>query len=80
MKQNDRKATVTLAMRPDNDTVAKIAAYVKSRGVSKISYEIDENIIGGIIIQIGSVIYDGSVRSRLDNIKTPLDSQADTSR
>ncbi len=62
-------ATVTLAMEADKDTLAKIEKFVKKRGARKITYEIDENIIGGIIIQIGDVIFDGSLRSRLDNIK-----------
>ncbi len=62
-------ATVTLAMEADKDTLAKIEKFVKKRGAREITYEIDENIIGGIIIQIGDVIFDGSLRSRLDNIK-----------
>ena len=62
-------ATVTLAMEADKDTIAKIEKFIKGRGASKIVYEIDENIIGGIIIRIGDMVFDGSLRSRLDKIK-----------
>lgn len=62
-------AKVVLARRPDKATVEKISAFVKSRGCSRIRYIYDGSIIGGIIIYIGDRIYDGSVRSRLDNIR-----------
>ena len=68
----NRSATVTVAMQPDKDTLAKIEKFVKARGAAKIVYETDENIIGGIIIQIGDTVYDGSLRGRLDKIKENL--------
>ena len=40
--------------------------------MEKAKYVIDPKIIGGIIIYIGDVIYDGSVRGRLENIKHSL--------
>ena len=52
--------------------VEKIVAFTQSRGCTKVKYTIDPKIVGGIIIYIGDVIYDGSVRSRLENIKHSL--------
>ena len=38
----------------------------------KLNFEIDESIIGGVIIRIGSTVYDGSVKTQLENLKQQL--------
>jgi len=38
----------------------------------KASFEIDENIIGGIVIRVGSTVYDGSVKTKLEELKEKL--------
>jgi F-type H+-transporting ATPase subunit delta len=37
-----------------------------------IDFEIDQEIIGGVITRIGSTVYDGSVRTRLENLKEQM--------
>ena len=37
-----------------------------------INYQIDKDIIGGVITRIGSTVYDGSVKTKLDNLKEQL--------
>lgn len=37
-----------------------------------INFGIDENIIGGVITRIGSTVYDGSVKTQLENLKEQL--------
>lgn len=37
-----------------------------------LAYEIDQNIIGGIVTRIGSTVYDSSIRTQLDNLKKQL--------
>lgn len=37
-----------------------------------ISYAIDEALIGGAVTRIGSTVYDGSVRTKLENLKEQL--------
>ncbi len=37
-----------------------------------ISYEIDKDIIGGVITRIGSTVYDGSIKTKLENLKEQL--------
>ena len=37
-----------------------------------LKYQINDEIIGGIVTRIGSTIYDGSVKSQLENLKTQL--------
>ena len=43
-----------------------------ARGCAGARYTIDPDILGGIVIYIGDKIFDGSVRSRLENIKQSL--------
>jgi F-type H+-transporting ATPase subunit delta len=37
-----------------------------------MDFHIDENIIGGVVTRIGSTVYDGSVRTKLDLLKEQL--------
>jgi F-type H+-transporting ATPase subunit delta len=37
-----------------------------------LAYEIDKEIIGGIVTRIGSTVYDSSVKTQLDNLKKQL--------
>ncbi len=36
------------------------------------SFKLDESILGGAVVRIGSTVYDGSVRGRLDRLKEAL--------
>ena len=38
----------------------------------KPQFNIDNGIIGGVVTQIGSTVYDGSVRTQLENLKEQL--------
>jgi len=38
----------------------------------KINFTIDDNIIGGAVTRIGSKVYDGSVRTKLENLREQL--------
>ena len=35
----------------------------------RLSYEEDESLIGGLRVQVGSVIYDGSIRTQLEEVR-----------
>jgi F-type H+-transporting ATPase subunit delta len=37
-----------------------------------IEFKIDDDIIGGVVTRIGSTVYDGSVRTRLENLKEQM--------
>lgn len=37
-----------------------------------MNFEIDEQIIGGVIARVGSTVYDSSVRTQLENLKSEL--------
>jgi F-type H+-transporting ATPase subunit delta len=36
------------------------------------SFKLDKSILGGTVVRIGSTVYDGSVRGRLDRLKEAL--------
>ncbi len=38
----------------------------------KLNFDINEEIIGGVITRIGSTVYDGSVKTQLENLKEQL--------
>ena len=38
----------------------------------KLNFSIDPSIIGGVVTRVGSTVYDGSVRSQLENLKEEL--------
>ena len=63
------RAKVVLAMKADGETVAKIEAFVRSRGCDGARYKSDPSIGGGIVIYIGDKVYDGSVKGRLASVK-----------
>lgn len=37
-----------------------------------LDFKTDENLIGGVVTRIGSTVYDGSVRTQLDNLRQQL--------
>jgi F-type H+-transporting ATPase subunit delta len=49
------------------DGVGKLAG-----GRIEASFKQDASILGGTVVRIGSTVYDGSVRGRLDRLKEAL--------
>jgi F-type H+-transporting ATPase subunit delta len=42
---------------------------------AKINYHVDESLIGGLKLQIGSTIYDGSIGTQLEEFRRRLASK-----
>jgi F-type H+-transporting ATPase subunit delta len=38
----------------------------------KLNFATNENIIGGVVASVGSTIYDGSVKTQLENLKQQM--------
>jgi len=38
----------------------------------RVSYSLDQNLLGGVVVKVGSTIYDGSVRGQLQRMKEQL--------
>jgi F-type H+-transporting ATPase subunit delta len=43
-----------------------------TRQQSELEFHVDRDLIGGVVAQIGSTVYDGSVRGQLDRIREQL--------
>jgi len=68
------RATVTLAETPSSKALDAIKASLKdvAGAGAEIDLEIDPEIIGGIIVQIGSKMVDSSLRTKLNGIRTAM--------
>jgi F-type H+-transporting ATPase subunit delta len=72
--QRVARATVTTAVPLPSESVAALGrafARVTGRQV-QVTPRVDPGVIGGVIAQIGSVVYDGSVRRQLERIRQAL--------
>ena len=76
VKELDRRSGIVTAQvttaRPVSDDVqnalrARLGELTGSR--VRLQFAVDEELIGGVVTQIGSTVYDGSVRSQLRRIK-----------
>lgn len=72
-KQENRRidVTVTSAVELDPAVVAKIGQEVERQTGEKVdlSSEVDDEILGGIVLQVGNMVLDASIRSRLEKLR-----------
>ena len=63
--------TVTSAVELDKDTVKQIGDRIAEQTDRKVelSSEVDPDILGGIIVQVGNSVLDASIRNRLENFR-----------
>jgi F-type H+-transporting ATPase subunit delta len=72
----DRRANVVTAQvttaRPirqdEQDSLRARLSQLTGKRV-RLEFDVDEDLIGGVVTRIGSTLYDGSVRGRLEQIK-----------
>lgn len=69
-----RPAEIVTARELSADERAKLVAEVATLAGAKIdaSFKLDPTILGGTVVRIGSTVYDGSVRGRLERLKESL--------
>jgi F-type H+-transporting ATPase subunit delta len=62
---------VTSAVSLDEQTISSIGARIGEQTHRKIelSSEVDDSIIGGIVLRVGNVILDASIRNRLEQLR-----------
>lgn len=63
------------AIKLDDDELSRISqAYAKKYGFNELvlTNEVDSSILGGIILKVGDRIIDGSIRTRLQQIREQL--------
>ena len=69
-----RQAEIVTARELGSDERESLVAEVGKLAGSKIeaTFKLDAAILGGTVVRIGSTVYDGSVRGRLDRLKEAL--------
>ena len=69
-----RQAEIVTARELGAEEREALVAEVAKLAGAKInaSFKLDANILGGTVVRIGSTVYDGSVRGRLDRLKEAL--------
>ena len=73
-QQGIRQAEIVTARELSAAEREALAAEVGKLAGSKIdaTFKLDASILGGTVVRIGSTVYDGSVRGRLDRLKEAL--------
>jgi F-type H+-transporting ATPase subunit delta len=71
-------ATVTSAVELDPAVVGQIGTEVERQTGEKVelSSRVDESILGGIVLQVGNMVLDASIRSRLEKLRKSVASAA----
>ena len=69
-----RPAEIVTARELSEEERSALIADVAKLAGSKIeaSFKLDKSILGGTVVRIGSTVYDGSVRGRLERLKEAL--------
>jgi ATP synthase F1 delta subunit len=72
-KQENRRidVTVTSAVELDRAVVEKVGEEIERQTGQKVELasRVDDEIIGGIVLQVGNMVLDASIRSRLDKLR-----------
>jgi ATP synthase F1 delta subunit len=72
-KQENRRIDVTVTSATDLDpaVVARIGEEIERQTDQKVDLvsEVDGEILGGIVLQVGNMVLDASIRSRLDKLR-----------
>jgi F-type H+-transporting ATPase subunit delta len=59
-------------LEPDEqEQLREVMSVITGRTV-KLSYEVDETLLGGVKLQVGSTVYDGTIRTQLEELRRQL--------
>jgi ATP synthase F1 delta subunit len=71
-KENKRiDVNVTSAIELDPGVVEKLGEQIENQTGQKVelSSDVDENILGGLVLQVGNMVLDASIRNRLEKLR-----------
>lgn len=68
------RGLVTTAIELDNDKKSEILSQLEKQTGRKLvlSYAVDTRILGGIVLKVGDIVYDASLRAQLDNLRESI--------
>ncbi len=78
-EENKRLAvTVTSAVELDPELVKRIGSEIESQTghTVELQSKVDDDILGGLVLQVGNMVLDASVRNRLDKLRKSVASSA----
>jgi F-type H+-transporting ATPase subunit delta len=63
--------TIVSAVELDEDTIKEIGRKIEEQTGRKVELEskVDPNLIGGLVLRVGNVVLDASVRNRLEKLR-----------
>jgi ATP synthase F1 delta subunit len=72
-KEDHRKldVTVTSAVELDSEVVKRVGKEIEKQTGRSVDLQsaVDEDILGGIVLQVGNMVLDASIRSRLEKLR-----------
>ena len=72
-KKENKKldVTVTSAVELDPEVAKRVGAEIEKQTGQDVELEshVDENILGGIVLQVGNMVLDASIRNRLEKLR-----------
>ena len=74
-KENKRLGvTVTSAVELDPEIAERIGAEIEKQTGNEVELEsrVDDGIIGGLVVQVGNMVLDASVRNRLERLRKSI--------
>jgi F-type H+-transporting ATPase subunit delta len=73
-RQGIRQAEIVTARELSEQERTTLLAGVRQLAGAKVqpTFKLDKSILGGTVVRIGSTVYDGSVRGRLERLKEAL--------
>lgn len=73
-KNNVIEGTVISAVQMDDNQIKELEEKLSKKYNKNVTLEnkVDESILGGVLVRLGNTQIDGSVKTRLDNIKDQL--------
>jgi ATP synthase F1 delta subunit len=78
-KENKRlEVTVTSAVELDEAVVQRIGSEIESQTGQAVELEsrVDGDILGGLVLQVGNMVMDASVKNRLEKLRKNVASAA----
>jgi ATP synthase F1 delta subunit len=63
--------TITSAVELDKDTLKEIGKKIEDNTGRKVNLttKVDPDVIGGLVMRVGNVVMDGSIRARLERLR-----------
>ena len=63
--------TVTSAVELDEDTVKEIGRKIEEQTGRKVELttKVDPNVLGGLVMRVGNIVMDGTIRARLERLR-----------